>query len=142
MIRNFWRTENKVFGIPDLAPAGRHGRIRRLPWFWHWTQAFTCALELMEEPELKRELHELLDELWSLRTFYYLKGAWVGAHSRGWPHDAPRDANVLHDYVQFGDFSLPEMPRTEYAGFLFHEAPEADRRQPWIEANRPKCARL
>ncbi|MGE7824054.1 hypothetical protein [Paenibacillus sp. NPDC093718] len=100
-----------------------------LPWFWHWTQALTCALELMEEPELKRELHELLDELWSLRTSFYLKGAWVGAHSRGWPHDAPRDANVLHDYVQFGDFSLPEeMPRTEYAGFLFHEAPEANRR--------------
>lgn len=100
-----------------------------LPWFWHWTQAFTCALELAEEPELKQELYELLDELWSLRTSYYLKGAWVGAHSRGWPHDAPRDANVLHDYVQFGDFSLPEeMPRTEYAGFLFHKAPEAKRR--------------
>ncbi|GIO94883.1 MULTISPECIES: hypothetical protein [Paenibacillus] len=99
-----------------------------LPWFWHWTQAFTCALELAEEPEVKQKLHELLDELWSLRASYYLKGAWVGAHSRGWPHDAPRDANVLHDYVQFGDFSLPEeMPRTEYAGFLFHEAPEAAR---------------
>ncbi|KOP68642.1 hypothetical protein AMS62_27955 [Bacillus sp. FJAT-18019] len=99
-----------------------------LPWFWHWIQAFTCALKLAEEPEVKQELHELLDELWSLRATYYLKGAWGGAHSRGWPHDAPRDANVLHDYVQFGDFSLPEeMPRTEYAGFLFYEAPEAAR---------------
>ncbi|KOR89080.1 hypothetical protein [Paenibacillus solani] len=99
-----------------------------LPWFWHWTQAFTCALELAEEPELKQELHALLDELWSLRTDYYLKGAWVGAHSRGWPHDAPRDGNVLHDYVQFGDFNLSEeMPRTEFAGFLFYEAPEAKR---------------
>lgn len=99
-----------------------------LPWFWHWTQAFTCVLELVEDPQLKQELRELLDELWSLRTLYYLKGTWVGAHSRGWPHDAPRDGNVLHDYVQFGDFSLPkEMPRTEYAGFLFYEAPEAKR---------------
>ena len=60
----------------------------RLPWFWHWTQAFTCALELMEEPELKRELHELLDELWSLRTSYYLKGAWL--------EPTPEDGRMMH----------------------------------------------
>lgn len=112
-----------------------------LPWFWHWTQAFTCALELAEDLQLKQELRELLDELWSLRTLYYLKGAWVGAHSRGWPHDAPRDGNVLHDYVQFGDFSLPEeMPRTEYAGFLFYEAPEA-KRQLALNRSEPREVR-
>ncbi|AZK46790.1 hypothetical protein [Paenibacillus lentus] len=99
-----------------------------LPWFWHWIQAFTCAFELMEDEGLKVELAEMLDYLWRLRASLYLKGAWVGAHSRGWPHDAPKDANVLHDYVQFGDFELPEkMPRTEYAGLLFRAAPESAR---------------
>ncbi|WP_058302634.1 hypothetical protein [Gorillibacterium timonense] len=150
-----------------------------LPWFWHWVQAFTCALELTEAwereasgkqsdevminkescekkasssgqmgcaidktptptstgndgggtvdsevQELLADLKETLDLLWRIRAEVYLRGAWVGAHSRGWPHDVPRDANVLHDYVQFGDFPLPEeMPRTEYAGFLFYAAP-------------------
>ncbi|WP_068784855.1 hypothetical protein [Paenibacillus phocaensis] len=96
-----------------------------LPWFWHWIQAFTCAWALVDDAEVKAELRDMLDHLWSVRATYYFKGAWVGAHARGWPHDAPRDANVLHDYVQFGDFKLPEaMPRTEYAGLLFREAPE------------------
>lgn len=100
-----------------------------LPWFWHWIQAFTCAWTLVEDPDVNAELSEMLDHLWNVRALYYLKGAWIGAHSRGWPHDAPRDGNVLHDYVQFGDFELPEeMPRTEYAGFLFYEAPEHARR--------------
>lgn len=120
-------------------------RIRRegmseygsLPWFWHWIQAFTCAWTLMEEAEVKAELSEMLDHLWNIRAVYYFKGAWVGAHSRGWPHDAPRDANVLYDYVQFGDFTLPEeMPRTEYAGFLFYEAPESARRRA-LERSKP-----
>ncbi|MCK8488088.1 hypothetical protein M0651_12975 [Paenibacillus sp. MBLB2552] len=95
-----------------------------LPWFWHWIQAFTCAWALMEDTGVKDELTEMLDHLWNVRAVYYFKGAWVGARARGWPHDAPRDANVLHDYVQFGDFVLPAaMPRTEYAGLLFYEAP-------------------
>lgn len=95
-----------------------------LPWFWHWVQAFTCALELVppEDTELTTSLKEMLDHLWNVRAEFYLRGAWVGAHSRGWPHDVPGDANVLHDYVQFGDFQLPErMPRTEYAGLLFYQ---------------------
>ncbi|WP_379140360.1 hypothetical protein [Paenibacillus sp. sgz500992] len=96
-----------------------------LPWFWHWVQAFTCAWELEEDPKIKDMLAEMLDYLWKERGHFYLQGAWVGAHSRGWPHDVPADGNVLHDYVQFGDFKLPaEMPRTEYAGLLFYEAPE------------------
>ncbi|MNO42917.1 hypothetical protein D3C76_331190 [compost metagenome] len=98
-----------------------------LPWFWHWVQAFTCALELVpaEDTDLITTLKEMLDHLWKVRGEFYLRGAWVGAHSRGWPHDVPGDANVLHDYVQFGDFKLPEaMPRTEYAGFLFYKAPD------------------
>lgn len=99
-----------------------------LPWFWHWIQAFTCAWMLVDDVEVKAELGEMLDHLWFVRAVYYFKGAWVGAHARGWPHDAPRDANVLHDYVQFGDFELPnKMPRTEYAGFLFYEAPAGAR---------------
>ncbi|WP_438351520.1 hypothetical protein ACP8HI_13265 [Paenibacillus sp. FA6] len=101
-----------------------------LPWFWHWVQAFTCALEFAdgEDKDLQSSLREMLDYLWKERSQFYLKGAWVGAHSRGWPHDVPGDVNVLHDYVQFGDFKLPEaMPRTEYAGFLFYEAPEEAR---------------
>ncbi|AIQ69327.1 hypothetical protein [Paenibacillus graminis] len=95
-----------------------------LPWFWHWVQAFTCAWDLEEDSGLKSSLAEMLDHLWKERGQFYLKGAWAGAHSRGWPHDVPADGNVLHDYVQFGDFKLPQaMPRTEYAGFLFYEAP-------------------
>lgn len=96
-----------------------------LPWFWHWVQAFTCAWELEQDGGVKALLAEMLDHLWSIRAAFYFRGAWVGAHSRGWPHDVPGDGNVLNDYVQFGDFELPgEMPRTEYAGFLFYEAPE------------------
>ncbi|MEK3878165.1 hypothetical protein [Paenibacillus sp. FSL M7-0420] len=96
-----------------------------LPWFWHWVQAFTCAWELEEDNGIKQTLGEMLDFLWTERSQWYLQGAWAGAHSRGWPHDVPAEGNVLHDYVQFGDFALPaEMPRTEYAGFLYYEAPE------------------
>ncbi|WP_405113980.1 hypothetical protein MHH28_08655 [Paenibacillus sp. FSL K6-1217] len=96
-----------------------------LPWFWHWVQAFTCARELEEDSGTKSKLGEMLDFLWTERSQWYLQGAWAGAHSRGWPHDVPADGNLLHDYVQFGDFALPkEMPRTEYAGFLCYEAPE------------------
>lgn len=102
-----------------------------LPWFWHWVQAYTCAWELAEEgSELRAVLAELLDLLWEERSDYYLGGAWAGPHSRGQGHDIPRDANVLLDYVQFGNFALPAaMPRTEYAGFLFYEAPELARRK-------------
>lgn len=100
-----------------------------LPWFWHWVQAFTAAWELVDDVDINRDLGDMLDFLWHERSLYYLKGAWVGPHSRAWPHDVPRDANPLFDYVQFGDFPLPEeTPRTEFAGFLFYEAPEDVRR--------------
>ncbi|TCM97841.1 hypothetical protein EV294_103269 [Paenibacillus sp. BK033] len=109
-----------------------------LPWFWHWVQAFTCAWELTAEPALKQRLAELLDYLWRERALFYLKGAWVGAHSRGWPHDAPADRNVLHDYVQFGDFPREDrMPRTEYAGFLCYPAPEDALRRA-LERSQPE----
>ncbi|WP_373231108.1 hypothetical protein [Cohnella sp.] len=95
-----------------------------LPWFWHWVQAFTCAWELTEDKSIRIEAAKILDYLWTVRSDYYLRGAWVGPHSRGLAHDIPRDSNVLFDYVQFGDFELPkDMPRTEYVGFLFYEAP-------------------
>ncbi|MGO4546835.1 hypothetical protein AB4Z29_18720 [Paenibacillus sp. 2TAB23] len=94
-----------------------------LPWFWHWVQAFTCAWQLIDDQSIKQELAGMLDFLWLERASFYLKGAFVGAHCRAQRHDIPLDSNVLHDYVQFGDFELPaEMPRTEYAGFLFYEA--------------------
>lgn len=102
-----------------------------LPWFWHWVQAFTAALELAGDDGradgcgCAADLKAMLDKLWRIRAEVYLGGAWVGAHSRGWPHDVPRDGNVLHDYVQFGGFPLPDdMPRTEYAGLLHYPAPQ------------------
>jgi hypothetical protein len=108
-----------------------------LPWFWHWVQAFTAAWELVDDIDINRDLGDMLDYLWHERSLWYLKGAWVGPHSRALPHDVPRDANVLFDYVQFGDFPLPEeTPRPEFAAFLFYEAPEdvtrnaLDRKQP------------
>ncbi|GLX65708.1 hypothetical protein MU1_00520 [Paenibacillus glycanilyticus] len=108
-----------------------------LPWFWHWVQAFTSAWELTGEPVLQRQLADMLDYLWRERALFYLKGAWVGAHSRGWPHDAPADRNVLHDYAQFGDFPLGDyMPRTEYAGFLCYPAPQ-DARETALEREQP-----
>lgn len=98
-----------------------------LPWFWHWMQAFMAAKELAEEGdmELAADLRGMLDYLWDQRSQFYYRGAWTGAHSRGWPHDMPGDANVLFDYIQYGDFPLPaSTPRTEYAGYLYDEAPE------------------
>lgn len=108
-----------------------------LPWFWHWVQAFTCAWQLIGDQEVKAELAGMLDYLWRVRSTYYLGGAWVGPHARMWPHDMPKDTNVLHDYVQFGDFTLPkDMPRTEYAGFLVYEAP-ADARELALNRKSP-----
>lgn len=99
-----------------------------LPWFWHWVQAFTCAWQMTDDASVKKTLGEMLDFLWNERAAFYLKGTWAGTHSRGLRHDIPLDGNVLHDYVQFGDFKLPEeMPRTEYAGFLYYAAPETAR---------------
>ncbi|WP_054023332.1 hypothetical protein [Bacillus sp. FJAT-28004] len=114
-----------------LAHIRKHGmsEYSSMPWFWHWVQAFTCAWHEISDAAIKRELADMLDFLWNERAVFYLKGAWVGAHCRGQKHDIPLDSNVLHDYVQFGDFELPEqMPRTEYAGFLYYEAPETARR--------------
>lgn len=108
-----------------------------LPWFWHWVQAFTCAWEMSVSEQDKSKLGEMLDFLWNERAVFYLKGAFVGPHSRGLKQDIPRDGNVLHDYVQFGDFNLPAaMPRTEYAGFLYYEAP-AESRKLALERREP-----
>lgn len=110
-----------------------------LPWFWHWVQAFACALEVAGDrsAELDRNLRGMLDYLWQQRALFYLKGAYVGAHSRCAMHDVPGDGNVLHDYVQFGDFELPDaFPRTEYAGLLFYEAP-ADARELALNRRTP-----
>jgi hypothetical protein len=108
-----------------------------LPWFWHWVQAFTAARELVKDEDIQLVLTDLLNELWRQRADFYLQGAWVGPRARSWPHDAPADQNVLHDYVQFGDFPLPEkMPRTEFAGLLFVEAP-SDVRRTALDRSQP-----
>ena len=62
---------------------------------------------------------DLLDYLWRLRSEYYLKGTWVGPHSRQLRHDSPKDRNTLLDYIQFGDFSVPkEIVRLEGSACL------------------------
>lgn len=126
----FGDEELRADGVASLEQTLSHIRAKgmpeygSLPWFWHWVQAFTCAWELEADSGVQALLGEMLDYLWLVRSDFYLRGAWAGAHSRGWPHDVPADRNVLHDYVQFGDFPLNgNMPRTEYAGFLFYEAP-------------------
>lgn len=99
-----------------------------LPWFWHWVQAFACVKDVVKDPAVRSEAAELLDALWTYRARHYLGGAWSGGRMRSLPADLPRDGNVAFDYVQFGDFALPDsLPRVEYAGFLLHEAPASAR---------------
>ncbi len=112
------RTLDRVreFGMPEYGA---------LPWFWHWIQAYTSAYECLPSGEVRSRVAELLDELWNYRAVYYLSGAWSGGRMRSLSHDLPRDGNVAFDYVQFGDFELPDrLPRVEYAGLLFHQAPD------------------
>ncbi|WP_217592919.1 hypothetical protein [Cohnella sp. GbtcB17] len=100
-----------------------------LPWFWHWVQAFVCVKDVVRDATVRSEAAELLDALWLYRARHYLGGAWAGGRMRSLPADLPRDGNVAFDYVQFGDFALPdELLRVEYAGFLLHEAPAPTRR--------------
>lgn len=108
-----------------------------LPWFWHWVQVYTSAWELEQDADIRADLGTLLDYLWRERSLFYFKGTWAGPHARGLKHDVPRDGNVLMDYVQYGDFQLPEaMPRTEFAGFLFYEAP-VDARATALDRSQP-----
>lgn len=115
-------------GIKQTRELLRNARVNgfkeygSLPWHWHWIQAFTCVHEVVENDEVKQVTGEMLNYLWNERTLYYLKGTWVGPHSRVLPHDIPRDANSLLDYVQFGDFPLPSnIHRLEGAGLLHYE---------------------
>jgi hypothetical protein len=99
-----------------------------LPWHWHWIQAFTCVWEVVEQAAARNLAEELLGLLWGIRADYYLKGSWVGALSRNWPHDVPKDTNTLHDWIQFGDFGEPNVfPRVEGAALYGYEVPEAVR---------------
>lgn len=99
-----------------------------LPWHWHWIQAFTCAYEVVTDDAARLVTGELLGLLWELRADVYLRGAWVGPHSRIWPHDAPKDTNTPHDYIQFGDFPAPAaFPRLEGAALYRYEVAEAIR---------------
>lgn len=96
-----------------------------LPWFWHWTQAYAAAWELVQDEDIKADIERLLEWLWQERADYYFRGAWVGPHSRSLPPDAPADRCVAFDYVQFGDFNLPAtVQRPEYSGLLSYEIPE------------------
>lgn len=90
-----------------------------MPWFWHWVQSFSCARALAKDADTLRLLQDMLNYLWKLRSLTYLKGAWAGPHSRGLGHDIPADRNTLLDYVEYGDFPLPEsIMRLEAAGIL------------------------
>lgn len=128
----------------DLREAGLHdlrltlARVREqgmaeygaLPWFWHWVQAFVCVKDVVRDPAVQSGAAELLDALWTYRARHYLGGAWAGGRMRSLPADLPRDGNVAFDYVQFGDFALPDpLQRVEYAGFLLHVAPASARRE-------------
>ncbi|MFD0681770.1 MULTISPECIES: hypothetical protein [unclassified Paenibacillus] len=96
-----------------------------LPWHWHWIQAFTCVWELVDNPNVQRIVSEMLDTLWRIRADYYLKGTWVGAQSRQWPHDGPLDNNTLLDYIAFGDFPEPvAITRLEGASLFTYEVAE------------------
>ncbi|MDF2962180.1 MAG: hypothetical protein K0S39_3915 [Paenibacillus sp.] len=97
-----------------------------LPWHWHWIQAFTCVWEVVDHPETRKTVSKMLDCLWDIRADYYLKGTWVGAQSRQWPHDAPLDNNTLLDYIAFGDFPEPAaITRLEGAALYTYEVAEA-----------------
>ncbi|KZE80450.1 hypothetical protein AV654_13195 [Paenibacillus elgii] len=99
-----------------------------LPWHWHWVQAFTSVWEIVQDEQAHKVAEELLEYLWGLRAESYLRGAWVGPQSRIWPHDAPKDTNTPHDYIQFGDFPAPTaFPRLEGAALFSYEVSEAVR---------------
>lgn len=98
-----------------------------MPWFWHWVQSFSCARAIVENTETRQLLHDMLDYLWKVRSLTYLKGAWAGPHSRGLGHDIPADRNTLLDYVEYGDFPLPDsIARLEAAGILKVSPPTAE----------------
>jgi hypothetical protein len=99
-----------------------------LPWLWHRIQSVTFAQEYIQDEPIKQMLTDLLNFFWQERAAFYLKGAWVGAHSRGLPHDIPKDENNLIDYIQFGDFPKPSsISRLEGAGFLSYQVPDSIR---------------
>lgn len=100
-----------------------------LPWFWHWIQALTCVYDCVPDSDIREGTARLLEELWRYRASHYLHGAWVGGRMRSLPVDLPRDSNVAFDYVQFGDFALPEpLARVEFAGFLHFDISDDLRR--------------
>lgn len=72
-----------------------------LPWFWHWVQALSCVWDKTDDTDIKETVDDMLRFLWLERAQFYLKGAWIGPHSRAHPHDVPEDRNTLMDYIQF-----------------------------------------
>ncbi|MDQ6420623.1 hypothetical protein RB620_14425 [Paenibacillus sp. LHD-117] len=115
-----------------LAQLQAHGMTEYgiLPWFWHWTQAYSAAWEIVQDDGIRADIETLLEWLWKERADHYFQGAWAGPHSRSLPMDAPADRCVAFDYVQFGDFPLPlGVQRAEYAGLLAYEISESLRRQ-------------
>ncbi|UQZ83652.1 hypothetical protein SK3146_02859 [Paenibacillus konkukensis] len=97
-----------------------------LPWHWHWIQSFTCVWQVVDDSAVRETVTAMLEHLWSLRADVYLKGAWVGAQSRQWPHDGPKDNNTLLDYIQFGDFPQPSViTRLEGAYLYTYQIPES-----------------
>jgi hypothetical protein len=94
-----------------------------MPWLWHWIQSVSCVWETTQQAGIKDTARQLLDWLWTYRAEHALGGAWIGARSRGWPHDLPADNNVLFDYIQFGNCALPErIVRLEAAALIDYDA--------------------
>ncbi|CAG7646061.1 hypothetical protein ACFQI7_23240 [Paenibacillus allorhizosphaerae] len=114
-----------------------------LPWHWHWIQAFTCVWDTVQDEAARAVAGELLDYLWSLRAEAYLRGTWVGPHSRIWPHDAPKDTNTPLDYIAFGDFPAPNtFPRLEGAALYTYEVSAAVRERAMAQAEPREVKRL
>ncbi|TVY01070.1 hypothetical protein [Paenibacillus cremeus] len=114
-----------------------------LPWHWHWIQAFTCVWETVQDAAARAVAGELLEYLWRLRAEVYLRGAWVGPHSRIWPHDAPKDTNTPLDFIAFGDFPEPKVfPRLEGAALYTYEVSAAVRERALVRAEPSEVKRL
>lgn len=114
-----------------------------LPWHWHWIQSFTCVWEVVDNAAVRETVGSMLDYLWKLRADYYLKGAWVGAQSRQWPHDGPKDNNTLLDYIQFGDFPMPSViTRLEGACLYTYEVSDELKRRATQRSEAEEVKRL
>jgi hypothetical protein len=116
--------QHRLILMIDYARTNGWKEYGSLPWLWHWIQAWDLAWQI-SELQFKDSIEQLLLLLWNERADFYLRGAWVGAHSRGLPHDVPQDKNQWIDYIHFGDIMPPQqIARLEAAAFVQYTLPE------------------